>query len=56
MNQTPVPNVAQTTLDLTTGFKIHKTTMLRNEMFQRKGTRVPTIDKMETRKKTTFWL
>ena len=27
--------------------------MLRNEMFQRKGTRVPTIDKMETRKKTT---
>ena len=50
---TPVPNVAQTTLDLATGFKIHKTTMLRNEMFQRKGTRVPTIDKMETRKKTT---
>jgi hypothetical protein len=27
--------------------------MLRNEIFQRKGTRVPTIDKMETRKKTT---
>jgi D-mannonate dehydratase len=27
--------------------------MLRNEMFQSKGTRVPTIDKMETRKKTT---
>ena len=48
-----VQNLAQTTLDLTTGFKRHKTTILGNHMFQRKGTRVPTIDKMETRKKTT---